>query len=537
MKMGRGKAIQDAAIEDDSDGRRKFLRYGLGGAATLAAVSVASSESASADVVAHHVTHASGGTDAVTATSIGAVAAGSLVINVKDYGATGDGTTDDSANIQAAIAASPVGAIVYFPPGTYVIGTLISLKAYRHYVGSNRWQTIIKQKNGANLVGLFVSEDWNTYSATPTAGQPIDIEEFWFDGNSTNNTASTHGLLLMNWGSRIEHCIAGNLGGDGVRLTTQNRVGVNISNNCIADQIADFHTYPPLGGSGIRIYDPSNNKLTDGTITGCLDLYGGDYGIFADASAGWLISGNHTYGQNKNGIETHYGFATEIVDNYVEQYGVAGSSSGFYTGINVSLIAGRSSVVANNRVWPPTPDLLGQIYGVSVTAQTSCAARVLIANNTYEGLGTLDEVAFVLSYQSGGTLAAKRNGNMIFGVGSGNDWAIQGAGVTLLDAILDENVQSTASYTLKTSDAGKMITTNTTSANSLIVPKDTNVPMAVGTIIEVYQYLSGQTTISPATDVFIFSAGGKLKLASQHSVARLRYRGSNYWTASGDLST
>ena len=46
--------------------------------------------------------------------------------NVKDYGAAGNGSTDDAPAIQAAIAAAqatPYGGRVYFPPGIYYIGT------------------------------------------------------------------------------------------------------------------------------------------------------------------------------------------------------------------------------------------------------------------------------------------------------------------------------------------------------------------------------------------------------------------------------
>jgi polygalacturonase len=39
--------------------------------------------------------------------------------NVLDFGAKGDGTTDDSAAIQAAIAAATYG--VYFPQGNYIL--------------------------------------------------------------------------------------------------------------------------------------------------------------------------------------------------------------------------------------------------------------------------------------------------------------------------------------------------------------------------------------------------------------------------------
>lgn len=46
-----------------------------------------------------------------------------MPLNVKDYGATGDGVTDDRAAMQAALNALPAnGGTVFVPTGTYVIG-------------------------------------------------------------------------------------------------------------------------------------------------------------------------------------------------------------------------------------------------------------------------------------------------------------------------------------------------------------------------------------------------------------------------------
>src|SRR5262245_54016509 len=49
-------------------------------------------------------------------------ARGSSFINVKNYGAMGDGATDDTTAFQAAVNALPsAGGTVYVPPGDYVI--------------------------------------------------------------------------------------------------------------------------------------------------------------------------------------------------------------------------------------------------------------------------------------------------------------------------------------------------------------------------------------------------------------------------------
>ncbi|MBG5082082.1 hypothetical protein I5E51_34240, partial [Pseudomonas aeruginosa] len=72
------------------------------------------------------------------------------VVVVTNYGATGNGTTDDTAAIQAAIAAAGPYSDVVFPSGTYLItSTLTSLTGQRWLGrGGQRGTTI---KKGANI--------------------------------------------------------------------------------------------------------------------------------------------------------------------------------------------------------------------------------------------------------------------------------------------------------------------------------------------------------------------------------------------------
>lgn len=85
--------------------------------------------------------------------------------NVQDYGATGDGTTDDTAAINNAIAdgnrcglgcdsSTVTPAIVYFPPGTYLVSAPIIQYYYTQFIGDA--VTIPTIKASASFTGIAV---------------------------------------------------------------------------------------------------------------------------------------------------------------------------------------------------------------------------------------------------------------------------------------------------------------------------------------------------------------------------------------------
>jgi hypothetical protein len=78
-------------------------------------------------------------------------------ISVKDFGAKGDNTTDDTAAIQAAVAASS-GKALYFPAGTYIVSDIITLVANSVVYGDQGITTLklkAKTYTAAN-VSIFV---------------------------------------------------------------------------------------------------------------------------------------------------------------------------------------------------------------------------------------------------------------------------------------------------------------------------------------------------------------------------------------------
>jgi hypothetical protein len=73
------------------------------------------------------------------------------IVSVKDFGATGDGVTNDRADIQAAIDQTAGNAQLYFPAGTYLIDEALQWKSGSYLVGSGIDLTIIKLSNSADI--------------------------------------------------------------------------------------------------------------------------------------------------------------------------------------------------------------------------------------------------------------------------------------------------------------------------------------------------------------------------------------------------
>lgn len=111
--------------------------------------------------------------------------------NAKDYGAKGNGATDDATAIQNAIyaCATAGGGVVYLPAGTFIVGTTLILEAGVALRGAGAYATTLKLKNGANT-DLLRTTNYGTGGAYKFA-----ITSLSADGNQANNT-SGNGLAI-----------------------------------------------------------------------------------------------------------------------------------------------------------------------------------------------------------------------------------------------------------------------------------------------------------------------------------------------------
>ena len=132
---------------------------------------------ASVSVEEGNVSFTTFGTDmAEAANALAAKAVMNLdhVFDVRDYGAIGDGVTDDTTAVQAAITAAAVnGGIVFFPTGTYLIDDELEVAGNVGLKGTGRENTILdfSAATGAFANGCCIKA-WGT---TPTALAALSV--------------------------------------------------------------------------------------------------------------------------------------------------------------------------------------------------------------------------------------------------------------------------------------------------------------------------------------------------------------------------
>jgi hypothetical protein len=107
-------------------------------------------------------------------------------VNVKSFGAKGNGSTDDTAAIQAAINAIPAtGGTLQFPPGVYPVSTTINLKPHVTVRGSWGGGTAsFGAINGSVLKWTGGNGAGTAYAQMKTVVKLFDVQHVVIDGMS-----------------------------------------------------------------------------------------------------------------------------------------------------------------------------------------------------------------------------------------------------------------------------------------------------------------------------------------------------------------
>ena len=121
------------------------------------------------------------------------------IINVKSYGATGNGTTDDTAAIDAAMAAAVPGNQIYFPTGTYccssqLIAAPAGVRIYGDGPANSVLETAIKIQSNSQIDDMMV---WvpSSYTISPQGvGSQIWMQNVYFQEDHDPNVSNIYSL-------------------------------------------------------------------------------------------------------------------------------------------------------------------------------------------------------------------------------------------------------------------------------------------------------------------------------------------------------
>lgn len=283
-------------------------------------------------------------------------------VNVKHYGAVGDGVTDDTAAIQAAVTAGGENATIHYPAGTYKVASSITLTPQQHHEGAG---AIIAVASG---VSAFVRS---------TDGFPgrVRFSNLRFQG--TSNTGKAIAITNNTPLVEIENCYFSDFL-EGVRLDgsycssikntyfSSNNIGVVLMNEAHSSQLVnvfcDANVYAGLCVNG----DPTNGNLGTTpihniTTVGCA-FQNSEFGVWAEECLELHLINTYHEGNTKADLRLGVGDAGAYA-RYCYNFTVDGWQSS-------SACASGKNIIAQHAV-------NGSLRGLAFNSGTSTTATVL----------------------------------------------------------------------------------------------------------------------------------------------------------------
>jgi hypothetical protein len=263
---------------------------------------------------------------------------GSILYNVKAFGAKGDGITDDTASVQATINAAidAGGSLIFFPPGAYKVTTLTNASTM-NFVGDNA--SFVGY--AGTIIEFGVSSVNNKNAITPV----FNVLGYGAKGDGvTDDTAAIQNAIDQAPAGGIIWIPSGTF--KVTQLIIQNRNNLIITGSGELKGSADQVTVSIYGV--IHIANSSNITIEGINISG-MNSGADDRGIWINDSYNVTIRNNRfsNFGQQalylwgaNNSVES----TNHVLDNYI-----VGNNFGIQTEVNAEYWEiSRNKIINNN---------------------------------------------------------------------------------------------------------------------------------------------------------------------------------------------
>lgn len=206
------------------------------------------------------------------------------VTSVRDYGATGDGVTNDTAAIKAAIAASK--GIVLFPPGTYLINETLEMPQSTH-VSFYLNNATIKQASALNPMILLGSDDAGNHPQAIDGNGMLDMDDLGGVGIIISDYAGYANVRNL----QIRRC--------------SNGVGLQVGQNADSPISLQAHI------ENVNIYGTDSRMPGKGMVLNALDCTFDAIYVYLCKTAIEVHRGGHYFGSLKIWGHTYSSYTDE----------------------------------------------------------------------------------------------------------------------------------------------------------------------------------------------------------------------------------
>jgi len=257
-------------------------------------------------------------------------------INVKNFGAKGDGKTDDSPAFSKAVAeinknnvTKKKHTVLFIPSGEYILSKPISINKYISIEGEFVNSTILRITS-TQSEGIVIEENkdekdiyngYNSIKNISVLGPDFDKNPFAWKNTKLNNSRSV-GIKILGLRNRVENCIIDGFLWSGIEISSSyynyitqnfirnNRIGITIDKTSTSAFINNNEIR--TNSIGISIENQSyaiyiNNNIIESNIANFLDADANENNSNElTTGKGILINNANTVFIQNNYLEQHY---------------------------------------------------------------------------------------------------------------------------------------------------------------------------------------------------------------------------------------